>query len=373
MTEAAQSEAPQHTESETPEKDPVRTWTLRLLVVALVLLVFYLVSDRITPLSTQARVHALVVPIAAEVSGRVTEVLVSNDQVVSAGDVLFRIDPTQYALAVANAEASLQSAREAVGASVAAVASAAAGVGSAQARLESSEQDAVRLRRIKAQDPGALSDRRIESSEASLKVAQHQVIAAEANLEQARQKLGAEGEENAQVQQARAALEQAQVNLGYADVRAPTNGLVTDVRLDRGNFASAGAPQLTFIAAEDVWVQADFTENNLGLVDRGDSLELQFDVYPGRVFEGSVRQLGYGVAIDSAPLGSLPTIENDRQWLRDSQRFPVMIDFEMAAADRARLRVGAQVSVIIYASDNWLFNSLGALIMRVSSFLSYAY
>jgi len=145
------------------------------------------------------------------------------------------------------------------------------------------------------------------------------------------------------------------------------------VRLDRGSFAAAGAPQMTFIATEDVWVRADFTENNLGHVERGDEVRLAFDVFPGRVFKGTVRSTGFGVAVDSAPLGSLPTIDNNRQWLRDAQRFPVIIDFRLPPDDLGKLKVGAQASAIIYATDSWFFNALGSLYIRVGSILSYAY
>jgi multidrug resistance efflux pump len=120
-------------------------------------------------------------------------------------------------------------------------------------------------------------------------------------------------------------------------------------------------------------VQADFTENNLGHVDRGDAVRLAFDVFPGRVFNGTVRATGFGVAVDSAPLGSLPTIQNNRQWLRDAQRFAVIIDFDMSPDEMRRLKVGAQVTAMVYATDNWFFNALGALYIRVGSILSYAY
>jgi multidrug resistance efflux pump len=145
------------------------------------------------------------------------------------------------------------------------------------------------------------------------------------------------------------------------------------VRVDRGNFAGAGAPQMTFISTDDVWVQADFTENNLGHVDQGDPVGVIFDVFPGRVFKGTVRTTGFGVAVDSAPLGTLPTINNNRQWLRDSQRFPVVVSFEMSPDDIRKLKVGSQASVTIYASDNWFFNALGKLYLRIGSILSYAY
>ncbi len=354
--------------------DPVRKWTFIVLAVCVVLLVWYLVSDRITPYSSQARVHALVVPVAAEVSGTVVDVAVTNNQLVSAGDELFRIDRARYELAVETARASLQSARQAMGASTANVDAAAASLTSARASLVRAEQDAVRLRRIKDEDPGAISERRLESAEATLVAARGSVAAAEANLQKAREDLGQVGDDNSMVLQAQAALDQALIDLEQTSIVAPDDGLVTDVRVDRGNFAQAGAPQMTFIATHNVWVQADFTENNLGNIKPGDRVGVIFDVLPGRVYEGRVRGAGFGVAVDSAPLGSLPTIDNDRQWLRDAQRFPVLVDFQISdQRARSGLRVGAQAAVIVYTGDNWLFNALGALYLRIVSVLSYAY
>jgi multidrug resistance efflux pump len=241
MTEDQQRDEPEVDTAEAPGKDPVRSWTIRILVLCIVLLFAYLVADRITPFSSQARVHALVVPIAADVSGTVTDVLVRNNQVVNEGDVLFQLDDERYRFALASAEASLQSARQATGASAASVDAAQAGVRSAQAGFVRAEQDAVRLRRIKKQDPGAISDRRLESAEASLQVARQQLAAARANLEQARQNLGDLGDDNSRIQQAQAALETAQLNLERTRIAAPAAGVVTDVRVDRGNFAGAGA------------------------------------------------------------------------------------------------------------------------------------
>jgi multidrug resistance efflux pump len=356
-----------------PSSDPVRIWTIRILALSVVLLIGYLMADRVTPVSTQARVHALVVPIAAEVAGTVTDVEVTNNQPVSSGEVLFRIDAERYQFAVASAAANLQSARQAVGASAAGVDAALAAVASAEAALQSARQDAVRLRRIKRLNSGAISDRRLETAETAVIVAEQQVVAAIANVEQARQNRGSTGIDNSRIVQAQAALEAAQLDLERTSVRAATAGVVTDVRLDRGNFAAAGAPQMTFIATDDVWVQADYTENNLGHVEQGDEVGLAFDVFPGRIFKGTVRSTGFGVAVDAAPLGSLPTIDNNRQWLRDAQRFPVIIDFELQPDDMGKLKVGAQAAAIIYATDSWLLNTLGALYIRIGSILSYAY
>jgi len=357
-----------------PAMDPVRKWTFIVLGAALILLVWHLISDRITPYTTQAKIHALVVPIAAQVSGNVTEVLVDDNKLVAAGEILFQIDRTQYQLAVETAEANLQTARQATGASSASVDVAEAGVISAEAALLKARQDAERMQRIKEEDPGAISVRRIQSAEATLTVSEGQLRSAEANLERARQDLGESGENNARILQAQAALEQARVNLRHTTVAAPDRGLVTNVRVDRGNFASVGAPQMTFVATHNIWIQAEFTENNLGNIKAGDPVDVAFDALPGRIFSGSIRGISFGVAIDDTPLGSLPTIENDRQFLRDEQRFAVLVDFDITdRADARNLRVGAQASVIVYTGDSWLFNTVGSIYVRVTSVLSYAY
>jgi len=356
-------------------KDPVRKWTLILLGLAMLLLVIHLRADRVTPYTSQARIHALVVPVAAEVSASVVSVSVSNNQQVVAGQELFRLDDERYRLAVQAAEANLEAARQAVGASAANVEAARASLASAQASLQRATLDYERMQRIAEEDAGAISQRRLDSAEASRKVSLAQVAAAEATLERALQDLGQEGEQNSRILQARAALNQAHIDMDNTVVRAPAEGVVTDVRIDTGNFAGAGAPQMTFIGTRNVWVQADFTENNLGHIDPGDKVEILFDAVPGRVFSGTVREVGFGVKVDSAPLGSLPTISNDRQWLRDAQRFAVLVDIaEFPEGEpRKRLKVGSQASVIVYTGNHWLLSMLGKLYIRGASVLTYLY
>ncbi len=347
--------------------DPVRKWTLIVLGACVVLMFWYLVSDRITPYTNQARVHALVVPIAPQVSGIITDVAIVNNEFVTEGQVLFHIDANQYQLAVATAQANLQSARQATGAST-------ANVDVARAGVVRAKQDEVRLRRIKEEDPGAISVRRLEQAESALSVAQSQLVASQANLEKAIQDLGEAGEQNSRILQAQSALDQAELDLARTTVPAPDDGLVTDVRVDNGNFASAGAPLMTFIGIDNIWIRADFTENNLGNIKSGDRVEILFDSLPGRVLSGHVRRAGFGVSVDTTPLGSLPTVENNREWLRDAQRFPVDVQFELKDKDnRTAIRVGAQASVIVYTGNNWLFNFIGKVYIRVSSVLTYAF
>ena len=159
------------TDEQTTGMDPVRKWTFIALGACVILMIFYLVADRATPYTSQARVNALVVPIAAEVAGTVTNVAINSNQAVTAGELLFQIDRERYVLAVQTARANVESARQATRASSADVATAEAKVVSAKAQLQSTEQDAVRLRRIKKEDAGAISDRRIEIAENALAAA----------------------------------------------------------------------------------------------------------------------------------------------------------------------------------------------------------
>ena len=354
--------------------DPVRKWTLIVVAVCGVLIAWYLVADRHTPYTSQARVHALVVPIASQVSATVVGVFVSNNQFVKEGEELFRIDPDRFQLAVETAEANLQSARQATGVSATNITAAEASLGAAIANRKRAEQDVERMRGIREEDPGAISVRRLQSAEAVYAIALQQVEAARANLEKARQDFGEAGEQNVRILQAQAALSQAQLDLERTSVRAPTDGLVTDVRVDRGNFASTGVPQMTFLALHNIWVQADFTENNLGHIEPGAAVEIAFDAMPGKVFKGTVRSMGYGVAVDTAALGALPAIENDRQWLRDAQRFPVVVDVDdLGSSKMSGIRVGSQASVTVYTGDSWILNSIAWIYVRGASILSYAY
>ena len=355
-------------------KDPVRKWTFIVLGLCIVLIALYLVADRLTPFTSQARVHAFVVPIAPQVAGNVISVEVLNNDQVTAGQPLFLIDPTNYQQALEAAEASLQAVLQSVESGVSNVVAAEANVESANASVWQAEQDALRMRKIRQEDPGALSQRRIDQAEASLTAAIGQLSAARASAEAARSALGPTDENNAQVQQAKAALDKARIDLERTTVVAPRAGVVTDLRIDQGNFAAAGAPLMTFIATQQVWVRADLTENNLGNVKAGDHVELTFDVQPGKIYKGKIRDTGFGVQVASNSLGTLPTIDNQRNWLRDAQRFPVLIDVETDKdSQEMGLRVGSQVSVIVYTGNNWLMNFLGRIYIRAGAVLSYAY
>jgi multidrug resistance efflux pump len=355
--------------------DPVKRGAGWVAGVIVLTLLWYLLADRFTPYTQQARVQAFVVPVAAEVSGRVTRVLVRNNQDVKAGEVLFEVDRQQYQIAVDRARADLDSTRRQIGASTAGIDSAQASLQAAQANELKERQNSARLERLYREDPGTISLRRLEGARASREQAISQVAAARAEVQRAREQQGGSEEDNAQLRSAATALQKAELDLANTQVHARSAGLITDLRTEAGQFAAAGNPVMTLIAIHDVWISADMTENNLGLVEVGSPVGIVLDTLPGRIFEGRVRSIGYGVSVGQATApGSLPTVQNSRDWLRPAQRFPVIVEFAPGELAKLRgIRVGGQAEVMAFPREGNLLNPLGRLVLRLMSWLSYAY
>ena len=352
-----------------------RRGAIIVLVLIVASLVWYFVSDRLTPYTSQARVQAFVVPVAAEVSGIVLKVYVKNNDEVQPGQPLFDIDPTQYRIALQRSRSDYESVRLSVNASNAAVTAARASVQAATAGRVYAEQDATRLEQIYAEDPGALSVRRVQSAQSNRTKARSQEEAAKADLRRAQEIAGESGEKNAQLLSARAAIEKAELDLKRTRIFAPAGGSVTDLRTDVGNFAQAGAPAMTLIAIHDLWISADMTENNLGNIKPGDRVAVLLDVMPGEVLKGRVRSVGTGISPGKqAQPGALPEIENSRDWLRQAQRFPVAVEID--PSERGRLhgvRIGGQADVLVYTGDYLVMNWLAGVFIKVMSYFSFLY
>jgi multidrug resistance efflux pump len=335
----------------------------------------YLAGDRLTPYTSQARIQAFVVPVAAEVAGKFVRVHIRNNDEVQPGQPLFEIDPRPYEIALQRARADYASVRSSVAASTAGVDAASAALAAAEASRDMAERDAERQEKLFKDDPGAISVRRLEIAQSTREEARAKARRAAADLRKAREAAGQPGDDNTQLLSARAAVEKAELDLARTKVAAPARGVVTDLRTDVGHFAQPGAPVMTLIAMHDLWISADLTENNLGNVDPGDAVAIVLDVLPGEVLKGRVRSIGGGIAPAAPPPpGTLPTVQNSKDWLRQAQRIPVAIEFDPAEAARlAKARIGGQADVLVYTGDNPVMNLLGALYIRVMSWLSYIY
>ncbi len=218
-------------------------------VLILVSLVWYLASDRYTPYTSQARVQGYVIGVAPQVSGIVTEVLVANNERVEPGQPLFKIDPSQYEIALAKAQSDYENAVRQVEAGDAGVEAARANLRAAQANLDKAQKDTDRLERLYQEDPGTISVRRLEVSRATLDQSKAAVVAAEAGIEQAIEAKGGDSrEENTILKIARTGVEKAELDLERTVVRATDRGEITNLDVDVGAFAGAGHPVMTLIS-----------------------------------------------------------------------------------------------------------------------------
>lgn len=353
-----------------PPKDITKSITKWILILAGLYFLWYIIGDRVTPITNQARVRAFVTPIVPEVSGQITELHVGGDRPVKQGDVLFEIDDRDYRIAREQAEAQLELAGQEVGANTASVAAAKAALAKAEADLATKQIEANRIFAI--EDEGIVSKSDADRTRGMLQQAESNVANALAGYEQAKQVLGKVGQENAKVQSALAEIEKAQLNLSRTIITAPQDGVVSYAKVNRGFYANKGQQIMTFISSEYVWIEAAYKENNLGNLKKGDSVDIILDAAPGQVFQGEIHSVGYGVSFDKTQPGQLSQPEKPSGWMRDPQRFIVFIKFKDKSA-RGYWREGGQADVITYTNNNFIMNGLGKIWAWFTALITYVY
>ncbi|MEM9682730.1 MAG: HlyD family secretion protein [Pseudomonadota bacterium] len=367
--EPAPSEDAPPAETEKNDLAGLRRLTLIAVGIAIVVFFYYVIADRTTPFSGDARVQAFVLRVAPELNGRVDRVDVTDNQIVEAGSELFRIDPTPFQIAVNQAEARLQQAGQGVGASTAAVEQAQAKLDEARAAAANSNAQAERVLELVRR--GVYPKARQDNALAAIDKSKASVDSAQADLRRAQEELGPQGQDNPQIRDALAALEQARYDLSRTSVTAPSRGVVTNLQLAGGQTVVAGQPVMTFISAEDVWLLASFRENSLGVLKQGQSADVVLDTLPGEVFNAQVQSIGWGVgSSDVDPATGLPKTTNEQGWLTDPQRFPVHLTFDQTRLPKGA-RYGSRAAVVVYADGNFIMNAIAWLRIRLIALLTY--
>lgn len=353
----------------------MKTTTRLVAFLTLLLFVWYLFADRMTPYTSNARVKAIIIDVVPQVSGYVAALAVTNSQLVEAGDLLARIDQRPFLLEVEQARSALQSATQTVGASSSQVEIARASLTQAEVKLKNVQVQSARI--FELDQKGMIAKAKVDDAHADLDAAKSQVAEAQASLDKALQQLGDKGADNPQIRSAIAQLGEAQLKLEWTELHAPSRGMVANLTIGEGTFAKVGQGLMTLGSFEEVWVEAYLTENNMALVSVGNPVDIVLDLYPGRIFKGKVSSITNAVSIGPESSGALPHVPKQQDWLRDAQRFPVrihMLGYEIGSehAD-IRRNFNGQATVMVYTGDHGLLNTLGAAWIRLLSWLSYAY
>jgi RND family efflux transporter MFP subunit len=256
------------------------------------------------PWTRDATVRAYVVTMAPEISGRIVELRVIDNQFVHKGEPLMVIDPTDYKIAVSRSEAALQQARS---------------------DAENLTREAQRRARLTKIDAVALE--------------QAETFASNAAIAQA------------QVQQATANLRQARVNLERTQIRSPVNGWVTNLLAQRADFANIGQNEVSLVDSDSFWVDAYFEETQLASIHEGDAAIILLMGYPQAV-RGHVASISRGINISNAQPNQqgLATVNPIFTWVRLAQRIPVHVCIDNVPPG---VRLAAGITATVRIASPW--------------------
>jgi len=326
------------------------------------------------PWTRDGQVRAQVIQITPRVSGPLVKLPVADNQFVKAGDLLFEIDSRTFNADLDQARAELDNTRDQIEALAKQVDAAQADVEAAEATIKQAEA-AIKgyagrveetLKEYKRQQSldkqGATSKRMVEEAKANWVAAVNQKANAEAqllqmqaslgeakaNLAKAKADLGAPGDQNAQVRQAKAKVQSAELNLEFTQQKAPVDGYVTNLNLRLGSQAVDNQPIMALVDVNSYWVTGFFRENYIEDIRKGDRAIVTLMTYPDKPLEGRVDSLGWGIAQQDGSTGYdlLPNISPTFEWIRLAQRVPVRIHMEKIP-EGVQLRVGTTASVLV--------------------------
>src|SRR6266581_1748571 len=256
-----------------------------------------------------AQVDGHIVPILPKVGGFVTEIRVDENQRVRVGDTLIVLDDRDYKVRLAQAEADLAVALAGVS-NRTRVGQAEAQVEQAQANALKAHADLDRLRPLAEQD--IVSQQQLDAAEAAARAADAALAAAQAALVGADARVGA----------ARAARDQAALNLSYTRITAPASGVVSKKTVELGQLVQAGQPLMSVVPLEDVWLTANLKETQVQDVKPGEPVDFTVDAYPGIHFRGHVESLSPATG---ARFSLLPPDNATGNFTKVVQRVPVRI------------------------------------------------
>ena len=285
--------------------------------------------------------------ISSRVPGQISQLLVTDNQQVKAGDVLVEIDPRDYESSLslaradlAGAQSQLYQAQAQVKVSEAKVAQAQAAVIAAEAEAQRASDDLKRYESVEsravsksafdlAQAQSRSDNANLDAARSQSKAAESEVALSQASVETAK----------AAVQQAEAKVHQAELNLSYTKIIAPRDGRVTARTVQLGNYVQPGQVMLALVPP-NVWVTANFKETQLTYMRPGQPVELSVDAYPKREFKGRVDSLQFG---SGARFSLLPPENAVGNYVKVVQRVPVKIVFDKPLPDDLDIAPGVSV------------------------------
>ncbi|WP_438308944.1 HlyD family secretion protein [Pseudomonas guariconensis] len=328
-----------------------------VLLVALAFLAHWYFKGRFYESTDNAYVQGEITRISSQLGARIDNVLVEDNQHVTKGELLVHLERADFELAVERARAALatreaerEQAQSRLTQQDSLIAAGQAQVVANQATFNRSQLDLNRAQALRK--PGFVSEERVTTLSAESHVARSQVDKAQADLQSQRQQVNALSADlkrlDAQIANARADLAQAELNLSRCEIRAPISGTIGQRNARNGQVVQAGAYLLSIVPDEDIWVQANFKETQIGRMHPGQRAELVFDSYPDTPIEGQVNSL---FAASGAQFSLLPPDNATGNFTKVVQRIPVKLTFAADNPLHGHIRPGMSVTVTVDLRD----------------------
>ena len=330
------------------------------LVVLLAGCYWYLTGGRYVS-TDDAYVQAARVAISTDIPGRVVEIDVHDNDRVTAGQVLFRIDQRPFVIAVEEAKAQLATVRFQIHAMKATYHQKRADARATEAMVDYQQHEFERQQRLVAS--GTASQQQFEQARQAYETGRQQLASKQQDVAVALANIGGDPdiplEQHPMVQHAQAALDRAELNLSYTVINAPENGIVTKVeQLQVGDYVTASTPLFSLMSTDRVWVEANFKETELTHMRPGQAAMVEIDTYPDVVFPARVESLSPGTGLT---FSLLPAENATGNWVKVVQRLPVRLSIDHVDRD-APLHAGLSATVEVDTEHRrpWL-NRVGRL------------
>ena len=324
-----------------------------IFVAVAVLVLGWLTLERLDrrPRTDDAYIDADVVHLAPDVSGRIVQLNVTENQAVQRGDVLFVIDPEPFQLKVDEASANVRASQAELAQTKNTVASqntkaqaAQTAIASAQSQLDLATTTAARMEPLLA--PGFASAEKVDQARTNKRKAEIALTEAQQQATSAREAVTSTNPDEERLSSSQAQLALAQRDLRETRVLAPCNGRVTGLQTSVGEYATTGKAVFTLIDTERWYAVGDFRETDLDGLHAGQRALVYVLSQPRRPIGATVDSLGYGVSPDpSSNSTNLPSVSRSLNWVRIAQRFPVRVLLDSPPPDLAR--VGASAVIVI--------------------------
>lgn len=297
-------------------------------VVVVVLAAYFYVTGGRYEKTDDAYVMTARTAISANVPGRVVELAVHDNQAVRRGDLLYRLDDAPFRIYVEEAAAQLATATLQVESLKATYLQRQSDLASAQETLAFQQSELDRQKRLIAS--GIASQSQVDRATHSLDEARARLASVQHEITGVIAQLGGNPQidpsKHPTVMQAKAALDRARLNLSYTTITAPSDGVVTRVeQLQIGSYVAASTPVFALVSTHDVWLEANFKEDQLGHMRPGQTARVRIDSYPGKTFEGKVASVSPGTG---SQFSLLPPENATGNWVKVVQRLPVRIELD---------------------------------------------